>query len=72
MPYMYMYLSPLQGVGLSLNDPFEMFRKNMSYTYNRRERSGECSLQVAHGSYKEMFVFVSFGYRRSFSFFFFF
>ena len=37
-------LSP-QGVGINLHDPFELFRKNKSYTYNRRERSGEyCSL----------------------------
>lgn len=34
-------LSPPQGVGINLHDPFELFRKNKSYTYNRRERSGE-------------------------------
>ena len=38
---------PLQGVGVNLYDPFELFRKNKSYTYNRRERSGEF---LVHGS----------------------
>ena len=27
-----------QGVGMDMKDPFELFRKNMSYTFNRRER----------------------------------
>lgn len=25
-----------KGVGVDLNDPFEQFRKNKSYTFNRR------------------------------------
>jgi len=25
-----------KGVGMEMNDPFESFRKNKSYTYNRR------------------------------------
>lgn len=32
-------LVSLQGVGMDMKDPFEMFRKNMSYTFNRRERA---------------------------------
>ena len=29
----------LQGVGVDLNDPFEQFRKNKSYTFNKRTSS---------------------------------
>ena len=25
-----------KGVGMNINDPFEQFRRNKSYTYNRR------------------------------------
>lgn len=34
-----MLVSAVQGVGMDMKDPFEMFRKNMSYTFNRRERA---------------------------------
>lgn len=29
----------LQGVGMDMNDPFEQFRKNKSYTFNKRTSS---------------------------------
>ena len=29
----------LQGVGMDINDPFEQFRKNKSYTFNKRTSS---------------------------------
>ncbi len=32
-----------QGMGMDMQDPFDMFRKNRSYTYNRKPRSpGTC------------------------------
>ena len=31
------------GVGVNMHDPFEQFRKNKSYTFNRRPPPGEAT-----------------------------
>ena len=37
----------MQGVGMDLSDPFEQFRKNKSYTFNRRTSSGKLQNRIA-------------------------